>query len=82
MHFIFIIFLKHFIIWPYYITPNHNDVFHRYICKGFACHENDYPNHQITEFNDLINTKHILVGNKKALSSSSSLKFFRMLAIR
>ena len=54
MHFIFIIFLKHFIIWPYYITPNHNDVFHRYICKGFACHENDYPNHQITEFNDLI----------------------------
>ncbi|KAH0788759.1 hypothetical protein GPJ56_007441 [Histomonas meleagridis] len=35
-------------------TPNANDTFHKFACKGWSCFQNSYLKHQEDEFNEII----------------------------
>lgn len=52
---LFVLFInaRIYLPFPYNTTPNPKDIFHRYLCRGWACNE-PYPLHQRTEFEDML----------------------------
>lgn len=49
-----LIYSKRYLPYLYNTTPDPNDIFHRLVCKGYACNIKLYPEHQKTEFDETL----------------------------